>query len=199
MESFLVRKVAFEISDNSIQASSSYAGPSVQRLTRHTSWALLSLYWNNVDNVWKSRVRLAQWYRARLRGEQSGFDALSRQPEITLGNFSASDERAQVTIDPSWLWNSWTAAHQYDHIWIGPHPITYFHRKIYHDSDLPPSLSFFFVCVQNPGNIFTWHLCFSDRHRSRSPHRRRRSPSPRRRWVYTKTNKPRGVRMKRPI
>ena len=29
MEWFLVRKVAFEISDNSIQASSSYAGPSV--------------------------------------------------------------------------------------------------------------------------------------------------------------------------
>ena len=29
MERFLVRKVAFEISDNSIQASLSYAGPSV--------------------------------------------------------------------------------------------------------------------------------------------------------------------------
>ena len=29
MEWFLVRKVAFEIRDNSIQASSSYAGPSV--------------------------------------------------------------------------------------------------------------------------------------------------------------------------
>ena len=32
-----------------------------------------------------SRVRLEQWYRGRLRGERSGFDAQSRQPEIALG------------------------------------------------------------------------------------------------------------------
>ena len=31
------------------------------------------------------RIVLAQWYRARLTGERSGFDAQFQQPEMTLG------------------------------------------------------------------------------------------------------------------
>ena len=36
----------------------------------------------------------AQWYRARHRGERSGFDAGSQQPE------HASNKRRQATTDP---------------------------------------------------------------------------------------------------
>ena len=35
-----------------------------------------------IKNSW---VGLAQWYRARLWGERSRFDAQSQQPEMTLG------------------------------------------------------------------------------------------------------------------
>ena len=39
--------------------------------------------WTVILNT--DRVGLVQWYRACLGGEKSGFDAQSRQPEITLG------------------------------------------------------------------------------------------------------------------
>ena len=51
-----------------------------------------------------SRVRLAQWYHAHLRGERSGFDSWSQQPEMTLGNIackrqkSASNDRSTLTL-----------------------------------------------------------------------------------------------------
>ena len=47
---------------------------------------------------------LEQWYRARLRGERSGFDARSWQPEMTLGNTarkqqkSAGNDRSTLTL-----------------------------------------------------------------------------------------------------
>ena len=44
MEWFLVRKVAFEIRDNSIQASSSYAGPSVRAIYKTRYYFLYRNY-----------------------------------------------------------------------------------------------------------------------------------------------------------
>ena len=43
-----------------------------------------------------SRVELALWYRVRLRGEQSGFDAQSRQPEMTLGIIARKQQKSAV-------------------------------------------------------------------------------------------------------
>ena len=50
----MVRKVAFEISDNSIQASSSYAGPSVHLFVRRGIITLL-------DKIGKDSRYLANW------------------------------------------------------------------------------------------------------------------------------------------
>ena len=50
------------------------------------------------------RVGLAQWYRAHPWGEQSGFDAQSWQPEMTMANIackrqkSAGDDRSTLTL-----------------------------------------------------------------------------------------------------
>ena len=44
MEWFLVQKVAFEIRDNSIQASSSYAGPSVYAKMPNELWSIWTYF-----------------------------------------------------------------------------------------------------------------------------------------------------------
>ena len=48
---------------------------------------------------WSSRVELAQWYRARLKGERSGFDVQSQQTDMTLGNIDMQ------VIKVHWWWS----------------------------------------------------------------------------------------------